>query len=523
MTTNATLTPARRRRLSIPRVLLGIIIASSLAAGAVAWGGPWWSNAVSETESPWFAGYVDVTATPTYPFETPINAAGRDVVLSFIVADKNEPCTPSWGTHYSLEDAAGGLDLDRRVARLKQNGGDAIISFGGLANSELASSCTEPSQLVDAYSAVIDRYQVGTIDLDIEGDSLNNDSERARAEAIATVQSAQRDAGKDLAVWLTLPVAPSGLPAAATTEVAAFLDAGVDLAGVNVMTMDYGAGRTNDQSVLDASIAALQATHRQLDALYTAAEIELSDVTLWSKIGATPMIGQNDVAAEVFTLTSAKKLNAFVRENGIGRVSLWSLNRDTSCGVNYVDLTRVSDACSGVDQGTTSFATLLSAQLTGRPAAAASRVTTAEPITTETADDPATSPYPIWSKDSTYLEGSKVVWHRTVYQAKWWNRAALPDDPVLNGWDTPWELVGPVLPGETPIPVISLPLGTYPVWSGNETYVKGARVLFDGVAFEAKWWNIAASPDAATAAPDNSPWSPLTQEQVREILIQLGK
>jgi len=523
MSTTTTAAPQRTRRLSIPRVLLGVLIVSSLTAGAIFWGVPLWSNAVSATQSPWFAGYVDVTATPTYPFETPANAAGRDVVLSFIVAAKSDPCSPSWGTHFSLDDAAGSLDLDRRIARLKQNGGEAIVSFGGLTNTELASSCTDPSKLLKSYSTVIERYGVGTIDLDIEGKNLNNGSEIRRAQAVAGLQAEQRKSGKGLAVWLTLPVAPSGLPAAATTEIATFLAAGVDLAGVNVMTMDYGNARTSDQSMLDAAIAALQSTHRQLDALYTKAGTRLSDITLWSKIGVTPMIGQNDAVNEVFSLSAAKKLNAFVRQEGVGRVSLWSLNRDASCGVNYVDVAQVSDACSGVDQGTTSFATLLGSHVNGRPALAVSHTTTAEPVAAPIVDDPATSPYPIWSKDSTYLEGSKIVWHSTVYQAKWWNRAATPDDPVLNGWETPWELIGPVLPGETPIPVIALPIGTYPVWSGNDTYVKGSRVLFDGVAFEAKWWNTAASPDAATAAPDNSPWSPLTQEQVRDILAQQGK
>jgi chitinase len=500
---------------------LGILIVFALTAGAVFWGGPWWNNAVSETRSPWFAGYVDVTATPTYPFENPANTAGRDVVLSFVVAAKDDPCSPSWGTHYSLDEATGDLDLDRRIARLKHNGGETIISFGGIANKELASSCTDESELVKAYSSVIERYTVGTIDLDVEGANLTDDSELRRAAAIAAVQGNQRRVGKDLAIWLTLPGAPSGLQPDGTTEIAAFLAAGVDLAGVNVMTMDYGSARASDQSMTDATITTLQSTHRQLDALYTKAGTNLSDVTLWSKIGVTPMIGQNDVADEVFSVADAKKINAFVRETGIGRVSMWSLNRDSSCGVNYVDVTRVSDACSGVEQGTASFAIVLSSRITGRPAAAASHITTAEPQVAEIADDPATSPYPIWSKDSTYLEGSKVVWHRTVYQAKWWNRAAIPDDPVLNGWETAWELIGPVLPGETPIPVVSLPVGTYPVWSGNETYVKGQRVLFEGVAFEAKWWNIAASPDAATAAPDNSPWSPLTQEQVRELIALL--
>ena len=61
------------------------------------------------------------------------------------------PCTPSWGAAYSLADAASSLDLDRRVARLQQLGGTVAVSFGGLANQELAVTCTDPAQLKAAY------------------------------------------------------------------------------------------------------------------------------------------------------------------------------------------------------------------------------------------------------------------------------------------------------------------------------------------------------------------------------------
>jgi chitinase len=42
-------------------------------------------------------------------------------------------------------------------------------------------------------------------------------------------------------------------------------------------------------------------------------------------------------------------------------------------------------------------------------------------------------------------------------------------------------------------------------------------VLQDGIPFEAKWWNQAESPEAASANPDSSPWAPLTADQIRQI------
>ena len=207
----------------------------------------------------------------------------------------------------------------------------------------------------------------------------------------------------------------------------------------------------------------------------------------------------------------------------VGRMSVWSLNRDASCGSNYVDLNRVSDACSGVAQGKDRFADLLSAGFTGSAIRAASLVTTAESIDPAgIADDPTTSPYAIWSVDSSYLKGTKIVWHRNVYEAKWWTRGALPDDPVLNAWETPWTLIGPVLPGETPIPVPTVPAGTYPDWSGTAIYDKGSHVLFAGVPYEAKWWNQGESPEAYSSSPDSSPWVPLTEDEIAALQVKAG-
>jgi chitinase len=292
----------------------------------------------------------------------------------------------------------------------------------------------------------------------------------------------------------------------------------VDLAGVNAMTMDYGSSKATGQSMLDASTSALTQTQRQLGVLYRQAGTTLSDATLWSKIGVTPMVGQNDTAGEVFSLDAGKGLSAFIAEHQLGRASMWSLNRDRTCGSNYVDVKVVSDSCSGVVQGKIRFADVLSTNLKGHPAVSAASVTTKEPVDSSALkDDPATSPYQIWSEEGSYLQGTKVVWHHNVYVAKWWTSGDLPDNPVLNSWETPWTLVGPVLPGETPIPVPTLPSGTYPDWSGTSTYQKGDRVLFNGVPFQAKWWNQQDSPDAASSNPDGSPWVPLTQEQISQV------
>jgi len=507
----------KTRRLSPWRVVLAILIVAGLGAGSYFGFQHWKSEQPVTSRTPWFAGYVDVTSTPTYAFEQLGTNDHKDVLLSFIVSSTSKDCVPSWGGAFTLDQAGDTLDLDRRIARLKQEGGNVAVSFGGLKNKELASSCSDVASLKAAYSAVIDRYQLDTIDLDVEQGNLSDSSASARrAQAIAQLQSERRAEGKNLAVWMTLPVSPTGLTEDGTNAVSQLLDKKVDLAGVNAMTMDYGQS-LNGMSMIDASTSALSATQRQLGILYQRAGIYLNNATVWSKIGATPMIGQNDSENEVFTLDDAKQLNKFARSKGVARMSMWSANRDIVCGSNYTDTKVVSDSCSGVKQQAHSFANVLGEGFDGSLTFSAGVVTTADSKTEQAADDPATSPYQIWSDEGAYLQGTKVVWRHNVYEAKWWTQGNTPDNPVLQEWETPWKLIGPVLSGEKPVQQVTLPAGTYPDWSGTVAYDTGQRVLFKGVPYNAKWWNQGQSPAAATSNPDASPWVPLTQAQINAI------
>ncbi|MFA9262537.1 MAG: chitinase, partial [Undibacterium sp.] len=347
-----------KRRLSPWRVLFAILIVTGLVYGTTLSFDHWrQTEELAPEYHPWFAAYVDVTSTPLYDFEQLGSTATSDIVLSFIVADRNDPCVPTWGTYYTLDKAAAALDLDRRIARLEQQGGRIAIAFGGALNSELALACQDQDALFDAYHSVIERYHIDTIDLDLENQNLKDtEAGSRRASVIARLQAEYRNTGKNLAVWLTLPVSPSGLTQEGTDSIAQMLSSGVDLAGVNLMTMDYGAGRAEGQTMLDASQKALIETHRQLGVLYQRAGINLNSVSLWRKVGATPMIGQNDFPDEVFTAEDAQAFNEFSRLQGIGRMSMWSANRDIPCGENYVDTKVVSDSCSGVKSPKFTFA-----------------------------------------------------------------------------------------------------------------------------------------------------------------------
>ncbi|GMA37568.1 carbohydrate-binding protein [Demequina litorisediminis] len=95
------------------------------------------------------------------------------------------------------------------------------------------------------------------------------------------------------------------------------------------------------------------------------------------------------------------------------------------------------------------------------------------------------------------------MWHKQVYEARYWTSGVAPGS-TPSGGDDPWTLIGPVLPGDTPAPLPTLPAGTYPEWDAEETYNAGDRVLFDLVPYEAKWWSQGTEPGTNVAG--GSPW-----------------
>lgn len=523
-------------RVSIIRVAIIVVsLVAALVAGFLLFFGV--PKFAESTPGTMFAGYVDVTAEPKYHFESPINPATEAVILGFVVADKTNPCAPSWGGVATLEQAATTFDIDRRIEQLRISGGNARVSFGGAANEELATTCTDEGALAKAYQSVVDRYELTSIDFDIEGDALRNAASiDRRAKALRAVQESRPEAAEPLAIWVTLPVALTGLLPDGERVVDAMLAAGVELAGVNAMTMNYGDALPPGVDMSNASEQSVIKMNQQLVEIFARHGQELSNNEMWTKIGMTPMIGQNDVPTEQFSLGDAASVNAFALERRIAQLSMWSLNRDQTCGV---PLPKQSDivynTCSSVDQRGVSFAETLwantkvpalplpseppldgsseSASPSATSSAGPSGSASASPGAEESAnvapdsvvDDITTSPYVIWDPAVSYPVNTKVVWHKQVYEAKKWTSGFAPDTQVARPQDTPWLLIGPVMPNDKPAPLPTLPPDTYPQWRAEVPYQAGARVQVGLVPYQAKWFSQGQLPNPTGGA--TSPWA----------------
>ncbi|MBL1099128.1 chitinase [Streptomyces coffeae] len=262
-----------------------------------------------------FVPYVSAWSESGYDMAAAAGRGVKEFTLGFVVA--GDGCAPVWDGGTTLDDQA----LDARIEAVRRAGGDVRVSFGGADGTELSTACTDVSELAAAYTQVIERYRLTKADFDVEGDSLADTAAAVRrAQAIALLQRTH----EGLDVSFTLPAMPDGLTAESTAQLEAAKDEDVALSAVNIMAMNYGDELTGDMG--DYAIRAATAAQARVRGV-----LGLSDDAAWKTLGVTPMIGLNNVSGEVFTLEDAAGLTRFAAEKGIGRLSMWSAERDRPC------------------------------------------------------------------------------------------------------------------------------------------------------------------------------------------------
>jgi chitinase len=165
----------------------------------------------------------------------------------------------------------------------------------------------------------------------------------------------------------------------------------------------------------------------------------------------------------------------------------------------------LSNTCSGTAQSSLQFSQIFG-QLHGSDVVT-SGAGNVQPAVADT--NPADAPYPQWLASADYPLGYKVVENGQIYQAKWYNSGDDPAAQVQDAWQTPWELIGPVLPGDHSPDITKLPAGTHPAWSLSTQYNVGDEVLYQGLPYQAKWVNQGVSPATQSTDPSGSPWKAL--------------
>lgn len=297
-----------------------------------------------------YAPYMTVgTGDASSLSEEAVAKAGlKAITLAFLGTDGH--CSVGWrGLHKNLPEdrpASGGKSVAELIADLQKAGVEVVISFGGWLGADPAARCDSPEALQAVYQQVLDLYHVKQLDFDIEGPGVVDDVAAHHRRDLALI--ALKKAHPELTISYTLPVRPHGVPKGNGLEVLETLRKdGYAPDIINYMTMDY----FYDPGVPGGDMGKLSV--RALDD----AAAQMKEMGIASKLGAIPMIGQNDNKFEIFSLADARQLRAYLdKKPDIVRVAIWSVERDNGGCPGKPEAT---DSCSGVEQEPWAFSHIL--------------------------------------------------------------------------------------------------------------------------------------------------------------------
>jgi chitinase len=279
--------------------------------------------------APYFETWAyDGGYTPTTLMEAKTKGGVLGATMAFGVSGGG--CSMGGGLEATLS-GAGKTD----IVNFQAAGGRVILSFGGASGTYLESACSDDG-MFNLLKNTLDATGARAIDFDVEGDQIGNTALNTRRNNVAKRLQA---AYPSLYVSYTLPVDPTGLPSEALTVIRSANTAGVKVALVNVMAMDYGTDADQGRAMGDLAISAANATFAQIKSIFTGK----TDAQLWAMIGVTPMIGVNDTQSEVFRQADATQLAAFAQRKGLGLLSYWALQRDMPGGSDYNDFSLVNN------------------------------------------------------------------------------------------------------------------------------------------------------------------------------------
>ena len=299
------------------------------------------SLAATTTEyAPYF--YAFSWGDSRFPFTSLVDMRARSglssVTLAFVYDDG--------GCRVNTDIQRNRTDLNA----FRNGGGTVKAAFGGVPGRYLEVMCRDDETLASAIGAFVDATGIRDLTFEVNEEVAPIEVVNVRrARALKRVQDSRR-----IKVSFTLPVAPrdvngtpGGLSSTSLGVLRAALDAGVTISHVNLLTMDFDPALVGGRSMSELAISALEDTATQMQELIPG----LSRARAFAMLGATPMIGVNDISTQVFGLQDAARLVAFARSKHLGLLSFWAINRDQPCARGELP----PWTCSGVNVTTFEF------------------------------------------------------------------------------------------------------------------------------------------------------------------------
>jgi hypothetical protein len=291
-----------------------------------------------------FAPYFETYDTAAGPAALSRQSGAKFLSLAFLETAASGSCTAYWNGDTSEPISYSSFGSD--IAAIQDSGGNVIPTFGGYTadttNTDIADSCPSVQAIAKVYESLITTYNVPRIDLDVEGTSLTNSAGiNRRNEAVAEVEAWAAARHRRIQFSYTLPTFPTGLTASGLAVLQNAVADGARVSTVNLLTFDYYIG-TVQNMVADTQTAAAGLVS-QLQSLYPDASLR----QLWHMVGVTEMPGIDDFGPdETFSTADAVTILHWAKQQGIGFLSFWALQRDNGGCPG----TKGASTCSGVAQ-----------------------------------------------------------------------------------------------------------------------------------------------------------------------------
>ena len=231
----------------------------------------------------------------------------------------------------------GQLVADANIPALRAAGLPYIISTGGEGKMFTCSSDTAMEQFVARYDSTL---LVG-LDFDIEA-RQTPDMVRSLMLHIKSAQLRRPHLRISFTV-ATLAANDAGqasINAQGQSVLAAIREAKLDNYFINLMVMDYGPAKPANCVVHNGRCDMAASARQAVQNLHTRHRVPMAQIEV------TAMLGINDVVENVFTPQDATALARFVRQEKLGGLHFWSLDRDTPCADGA---TAVSPTCSSLN------------------------------------------------------------------------------------------------------------------------------------------------------------------------------
>src|SRR5882757_5328910 len=365
-------------------------------------------------------------------------------------------CTAAW-------DGTAAVSSDSTVAgvinSVRASGGDVSVSFGGFGGTKLGQTCGSAAATAAAEQAVINKYSLKAIDLDLEEPEYENTT--AINNEIGAAQILQRN-NAGLYVSITTAGTTSGTGYFGQNVLNTAKSLGFTPNNYAIMPFDGGFNGAASQT------AALEQFHTLLVNTFG-----WSSATAYNHEGVSLMNGRSDTG-EMFLQSDFQTVLDYATGHGLSRYTFWAVNRDRACNP---PISTTSGVCSSVTQNDWDF-TKYTTQFAG-----AAPPTTAPSVAPTT---PGTCSAAAWNSATAYVGGQQVSYNGHTWTAKWWTQGDIPGNNSQGVWTDNGACGG----GTTP----TAPGGCPAAWNAGNAYVGGQQVSYNGHKWTAKWWTQGDTP-----------------------------